>query len=148
MRPIHQFSVNDGEDLLMTCSMPSIECGTVGGGTVLSPQGSVLDVLGIRGPHPTSPGHNARRLARIIVASVMAGELSLMSALAAGHLIRAHMQHNRSTPGTPIPSRPQTPAPFASLNTTQHLIANAAQSNAPHPTRSNSEPPNSLELSV
>ena len=103
-------SINDGEDLLMTCSMPSIEVGTVGGGTVLAPQGSVLDVLGLRGAHPTSPGHNARRLARIIVAAVMAGELSLMSALAAGHLIKAHMQHNRSVPGTPIPSRPQTPA--------------------------------------
>jgi len=35
----------------------------------------------------------------------MAGELSLLSALAAGHLVRAHMVHNR----TPQPSRPQTP---------------------------------------
>jgi len=106
-------AVNDGEDLLISCSMPCIEVGTVGGGTVLSPQSSVLDILGIRGAHPTSPGHNARRLARIIAAAVVAGELSLMSALAAGHLIKAHMQHNRSTPGTPLPSRPPTPAPFA-----------------------------------
>ncbi|KAF8327732.1 hydroxymethylglutaryl-coenzyme A reductase-domain-containing protein [Cantharellus anzutake] len=109
-------AVNDGRDLLMTCSMPSIEVGTVGGGTVLAPQGAVLDVLGIRGAHPTSPGHNARRLARIIVAAVMAGELSLLSALAAGHLIKAHMQHNRSVPGTPLQSRPTTPAPFATLD--------------------------------
>ncbi|KAF8315415.1 hypothetical protein DL93DRAFT_906082 [Clavulina sp. PMI_390] len=114
---------NGGEDLLMTCSMPSIEVGTVGGGTVLAPQGAVLDMLGVRGAHPTSPGHNARRLARIIVASVMAGELSLMSALAAGHLIRAHMQHNRSTPGTPVPSRPQTPAPFAGMEATKAMLA-------------------------
>ncbi len=92
--------------------MPSIEVGTVGGGTVLAPQSAVLDMLGIRGAHPTSPGHNARQLARIISAAVMAGELSLMSALAAGHLIKAHMQHNRSIPGTPLASRPTTPSPF------------------------------------
>lgn len=72
-------------------------------------------MLGIKGAHPTSAGHNARRLARIIAAAVMAGELSLMSALAAGHLIKAHMAHNRSQPGTPLPTRPSTPAPFAQL---------------------------------
>lgn len=108
----------------MTCSMPSIEVGTVGGGTVLAPQASVLEMLGIQGAHSTSPGHNARKLARLIVAAVMAGELSLMSALAAGHLIKAHMAHNRSQPGTPnsvassvspLSTRPQTPAPFAVL---------------------------------
>lgn len=127
--------------------MPSIEVGTVGGGTVLGPQGAVLDILGIRGAHHESPGHNARRLARIIVASVMAGELSLMAALAAGHLIRAHMQHNRSMPSTPIPSRPQTPAPFATLDATRQVQMQ------PSMARQNSEPTssggaNSLELSV
>ena len=96
---------NDGEDLLMTITMPSIEVGTVGGGTILAPQGAVLEMLGIRGAHPTDPGHNAQRLARIIAAAVMAGELSLLSALAAGHLIKAHMAHNRSQPNTPASSR-------------------------------------------
>ncbi|KAF7359489.1 3-hydroxy-3-methylglutaryl coenzyme A reductase [Mycena sanguinolenta] len=100
---------NDGQDLLMTVSMPSIEVGTVGGGTVLTPQGAVLETLGLRGAHPTRPGQNAQGLARIIAAAVMAGELSLMSALAAGHLIRAHMVHNRSAPSTPAVSRPPTP---------------------------------------
>ena len=96
---------NDGEDLLMTITMPSIEVGTVGGGTILAPQGAVLEMLGIRGAHPTDPGYNAQRLARIIAAAVMAGELSLLSALAAGHLIKAHMAHNRSQPNTPASSR-------------------------------------------
>ncbi|KAJ6478566.1 hydroxymethylglutaryl-CoA reductase [Mycena vitilis] len=100
---------NDGQDLLMTVSMPSIEVGTVGGGTVLGPQGAVLEMLGLRGAHPTRPGQNSQGLARVIAASVMAGELSLMSALAAGHLIRAHMVHNRSAPPTPSVSRPATP---------------------------------------
>ncbi|CAK5272104.1 unnamed protein product, partial [Mycena citricolor] len=100
---------NDGQDLLMTVSMPSIEVGTVGGGTVLTPQGHVLEMLGLRGAHPTRPGQNAQGLARVIAAAVMAGELSLMSALAAGHLIRAHMVHNRSQPPTPAVSQPATP---------------------------------------
>ncbi|WWD21871.1 hydroxymethylglutaryl-CoA reductase (NADPH) [Kwoniella shandongensis] len=92
---------NDGADLLISCSMPSIEVGTVGGGTILSPQRAMLDMLGVAGAHQASPGANAQRLARIICAAVMAGELSLMSALAAGHLIQAHMKHNRSAPVTP-----------------------------------------------
>lgn len=71
--------------------MPSIEVGTIGGGTVLEPQSAMLDLLGVRGAHPTNPGDNARKLARIIAASVLAGELSLCSALAAGHLVKAHM---------------------------------------------------------
>ncbi|KAG8216444.1 hydroxymethylglutaryl-coenzyme A reductase-domain-containing protein [Butyriboletus roseoflavus] len=101
---------NDGEDLLMTVSMPCIEVGTVGGGTVLGPQGAVLEMLGIKGAHPMTPGMNAQRLARIIAASVMAGELSLLSALAAGHLVRAHLVHNRSQANTPNSSRPVTPS--------------------------------------
>jgi len=101
--------INDGDDLLMTVTMPSIEVGTIGGGTVLAPQGAVLEMLGLKGSHPTTPGQNAQRLARVIAASVMAGELSLLSALAAGHLVRAHLVHNRSQANTPNSSRPVTP---------------------------------------
>lgn len=77
--------------------MPSIEVGTIGGGTILEAQSAMLDLLGVRGAHPTNPGDNAKRLAQIVAAGVLAGELSLCSALAAGHLVRAHMAHNRST---------------------------------------------------
>ncbi|KAH7910359.1 hydroxymethylglutaryl-coenzyme A reductase-domain-containing protein [Hygrophoropsis aurantiaca] len=105
---------NDGEDLLMTVSMPSIEVGTIGGGTILAPQGAILEMLGLKGAHATNPGHNSQRLARIIAAAVMAGELSLLSALAAGHLVRAHLVHNRSQANTPNSSRPVTPAVIAS----------------------------------
>ncbi|RDB27504.1 3-hydroxy-3-methylglutaryl-coenzyme A reductase [Hypsizygus marmoreus] len=96
---------NGGADLLVTITMPSIEVGTVGGGTILAPQQAVLEFLGIKGAHMTEPGANAQRLARIIASSVMAGELSLMSALAEGHLVRAHMVHNRSVPNTPASGR-------------------------------------------
>jgi hydroxymethylglutaryl-CoA reductase (NADPH) len=87
--------------------MPSIEVGTLGGGTILEPQAAMLDMLGVRGSHPTNPGDNARKLARIVCAGVLAGELSLCSALAAGHLVQSHMAHNRSAP----PTRSTTPAP-------------------------------------
>lgn len=75
--------------------MPSIEVGTIGGGTVLPPQASCLEMLGLRGSNRENPGQNADGLARVVCGTVMAGELSLMSALAAGHLVKSHLKHNR-----------------------------------------------------
>jgi len=115
---------NNGEDLLMTVSMPSIEVGTVGGGTVLAPQQAVLEMLGLKGAHPTRPGQNSQGLARLIAASVMAGELSLLSALAAGHLVRAHLVHNRSQTNTPATSRPVTPGPVSASVTWPKQLKN------------------------
>ncbi|CAO3615445.1 unnamed protein product [Cunninghamella blakesleeana] len=102
-------AVNGGKDLHISCTMPSIEVGTIGGGTILPPQQAMLDLLGVRGPHPTEPGKNAQRLARIICAAVMAGELSLCAALAAGHLVKAHMAHNRNTTNAPTITPSATP---------------------------------------
>ncbi|KAI0341378.1 hypothetical protein BDW22DRAFT_1408044 [Trametopsis cervina] len=119
---------NGGEDLLMTVSMPCIEVGTVGGGTILPPQAAVLEMLGVKGAHPTNPGQNAQQLARIIAAAVMAGELSLISALAAGHLVRAHLAHNRSQQNTPTASRPVTPGPFGPPSPMSQLFPTAAKS--------------------
>jgi hydroxymethylglutaryl-CoA reductase (NADPH) len=103
--------------------MPCIEVGTLGGGTVLEPQAAMLDLLGVRGPHPSSPGENARNLARIIAAAVLAGELSLCSALAAGHLVKAHMAHNRSAAPSAapsaVPTRSPTPVGLAMTSTVE-----------------------------
>ena len=38
--------------------------GTVGGGTVLPAQSACLEMLGVKGPHPSLPGENASQLAR------------------------------------------------------------------------------------
>lgn len=100
-------------NLQISVSMPSIEVGTLGGGTILEPQSAMLDLLGVRGSHPTNPGDNARKLARVIAAAVLAGELSLCSALAAGHLVQSHMAHNRSAPAT----RANTPGPASGAQT-------------------------------
>ncbi|XP_059609928.1 3-hydroxy-3-methylglutaryl-coenzyme A reductase [Phlebotomus argentipes] len=85
-----------GEDLYVTCTMPSLEVGTIGGGTVLPAQSACLEMLGVRGAHATHPAENAKQLARIICATVMAGEISLMSALVNSDLVKSHMRHNRS----------------------------------------------------
>ncbi|CAG2179138.1 unnamed protein product, partial [Oppiella nova] len=84
-----------GNDLHISCTMPSIEVGTIGGGTVLQPQGACLELLGVRGASDIA-GSNASELAAIVCATVLAGELSIMSALSTGHLVRSHMKHNRS----------------------------------------------------
>ncbi|KAK2578954.1 hypothetical protein KPH14_011158 [Odynerus spinipes] len=87
----------DGTDLYVSCTMPSIEIGTVGGGTGLPAQGACLAMLGVKGANVEEPGENASRLARIVCATVLAGELSLMAALTAGHLVKSHLRHNRSS---------------------------------------------------
>jgi hydroxymethylglutaryl-CoA reductase (NADPH) len=85
-----------GQDLYISCTMPSIEVGTIGGGTILSSQAACLKMLGLNGPNLSQPGQNARTLASIVCATVLAGELSLMAALAGGHLVTSHLKYNRS----------------------------------------------------
>lgn len=87
----------NNDDLYMTCTMPSLEVGTVGGGTGLPGQGACLDMLGVRGANQVHPGENAKKLAQIVCATVMAGELSLMAALVNSDLVKSHMRHNRSS---------------------------------------------------
>ncbi|GMJ00517.1 3-HYDROXY-3-METHYLGLUTARYL COA REDUCTASE 1, hydroxy methylglutaryl CoA reductase 1 [Hibiscus trionum] len=89
-------AVNDGKDLHVSVTMPSIEVGTVGGGTQLASQSACLNLLGVKGASKESPGENSRTLATIVAGAVLAGELSLMSALAAGQLVKSHMKYNRS----------------------------------------------------
>uniref|UniRef100_J3MUD1 hydroxymethylglutaryl-CoA reductase (NADPH) n=2 Tax=Oryza brachyantha TaxID=4533 RepID=J3MUD1_ORYBR len=90
-------AVNDGNDLHISVTMPSIEVGTVGGGTQLASQAACLDLLGVKGANRDSPGSNARLLATVVAGGVLAGELSLLSALAAGQLVKSHMKYNRSS---------------------------------------------------
>ena len=84
----------DEGDLWMSCTMPSIEVGTVGGGTSLEAQAACLEALGCKGGGSV-PGENSCKLAQVVAAATMAGELSLLSALAANTLVQAHMTHNR-----------------------------------------------------
>lgn len=90
-------ATNNGKDLHVSVSLPCIEVGTVGGGTFLAPQAANLNLLGVKGANREVPGANAQQLARIVAGSVLAGELSLMSALAAGQLVKSHLKYNRSS---------------------------------------------------
>nr|QYV43153.1 HMGR1 [Colaphellus bowringi] len=87
---------DDGDDLYVSCTMPSIEIGTIGGGTVLPAQSACLKMLHVDGPNQDSPGANAKQLARVVCGAVLAGEVSLMAALASGHLVKSHLRYNRS----------------------------------------------------
>ncbi len=75
-------------------TLPSLPVGTVGGGTSVETQQECLKILGVAGSG-TPPGTNAKKLAEIIGSAVLAGELSLLGALAAQHLARAHQQLGR-----------------------------------------------------
>ena len=88
--------VNNGQDLLVSVTMPSVEVGTVGGGTSLPAQKACLEMLGIAGAERDNPGLNSEILARICATTVLAGEISLMSALASDHLVSAHMKLGRN----------------------------------------------------
>ncbi|MFQ6085285.1 MAG: hydroxymethylglutaryl-CoA reductase (NADPH) [Candidatus Bathyarchaeia archaeon] len=86
--------VVDG-DLYVTVTLPSLEVGTVGGGTRLPTQREALQILGCQGGGEP-PGRNAKKFAEVVSCAVLAGELSLLSALAAGHLVRAHVELGRA----------------------------------------------------
>ncbi|GAB6285994.1 MAG: hydroxymethylglutaryl-CoA reductase (NADPH) [Methanoregula sp.] len=75
-------------------TLPSLPVGTVGGGTGVGTQQECLKMLGVAGGGDP-PGANARKLAEIIATGVLAGELSLVGALAAQHLARAHKELGR-----------------------------------------------------
>ena len=91
-------AVDDGKgdhDLRISCTMPSVETGTVGGGTGLAAQAACLRMLGVEGASNEAAGQNAQQLARIVCATVLCGELSLLCALSSNHLISAHLALNR-----------------------------------------------------
>lgn len=94
--------------LLITCTMPCIEVATCGGGTVLDAQRACLNLMNLGasngGTDDASYGCNARNLSRIVCATVLASELSLLSALSSGHLVQSHMKHNRLSRESPHPT--------------------------------------------
>ncbi|WP_406656955.1 hydroxymethylglutaryl-CoA reductase (NADPH) [Methanolobus sp. ZRKC2] len=81
-------------DLYCSVTLPALPVGTVGGGTALGPQTDCLNLLGVKGSG-TPPGTNSRKFAEIVASAVLAGEISLVGAQAAGHLARAHAELGR-----------------------------------------------------
>ncbi|MDD4256010.1 MAG: 3-hydroxy-3-methylglutaryl-CoA reductase, partial [Methanofollis sp.] len=75
-------------------TLPAVQVGTVGGGTGIDTQAACLNLLGVRGGGEPE-GTHAKAFAEIVGGGVLAGELSLLGALAANHLARAHKQLGR-----------------------------------------------------
>src|SRR5262249_38321816 len=81
---VTRFELREDEALYASVTLPNIIVGTVGGGTGLPTQQAALSILGLSG------AGKARALAEVCAALCLAGELSIIGALAAGHFTRAH----------------------------------------------------------
>jgi hydroxymethylglutaryl-CoA reductase (NADPH) len=79
--------------------MPDVPLGVVGGGTALETQREALSLLGAEAV-PDSPGTGCLRLAEILGATVLAGEISLMAAFTSGDLAAAHERLGRGNGST------------------------------------------------
>ena len=80
---------NRNGDLYFSVNLPDLPVATVGGGTSLEVAHEGLEILGVAG------SNKACEFAEIVASTVLAGELSLVGALAAGHLARAHQELGR-----------------------------------------------------
>ena len=81
--------VNDG-DLLFQIYIPSLQLGTVGGGTWLPSQQEAMQILGVSGTG------KVKKFTQLVLAAVLAGEISLIASQAEGSLARAHRKHGRN----------------------------------------------------
>lgn len=87
---ITRFQVNTDGSLYVAVTLPNLIVGTVGGGTALPSQRACLDLLGLGGT-----GHSGA-FAEVCGALVLAGEISLIAALACGQFTRAHQKLARA----------------------------------------------------
>jgi len=94
---VTRFEVTDTGGLYATVTLPGIMVGTVGGGTGLPTQKACLQLMGLAG------AGKARALAEVCAGLLLAGELSIIGALSAGHFARAHrkLARGRNKSGTP-----------------------------------------------
>lgn len=88
---VTRFEVCDDGALYAAVTLPSLMVGTVGGGTALPTQRACLDLLGLAGDGKSGA------LAEVAGALILAGELSIIGAMAAGHFARAHERRARKT---------------------------------------------------
>ena len=87
---INFLDLTDEGDLYYSITLPSVICATYGGGTNLPTQRECLQMLGCHGQG------KAKKLAEIIGATVLAGDLSLASAIMADEFVDAHETYGRN----------------------------------------------------
>lgn len=76
-------------DLYFSVNMPDLPIATIGGGTRLETANEGLAIIDCAG------SGKVNKFAEIVISTVLAGELSLVGALAAGHLAKAHQELGR-----------------------------------------------------
>ena len=76
-------------DLYFAVTLPDVPLATIGGGTRLETARECLEIMDVYGSGKVS------KFAEIVAGTVLAGELSLIGALSAGHLARAHKELGR-----------------------------------------------------
>lgn len=91
---VTRFEVRPDGALYASVTLPNLMVGTVGGGTALPGQRACLELMGLYGA-----GH-ARSLAEVCAGAALAGELSIIGALAAGEFTRAHRKLARGAQPT------------------------------------------------
>lgn len=85
-------------DLYVSLTLPSMVCGAVGGGMWLPQYQETLSIMGCGMDalkKLKQPGQLAIKFAEIACSAALAGEVSLIGALAAGHLAKAHERLGR-----------------------------------------------------
>lgn len=80
------------ENLYVSVFLSDLVVGTIGGGTGLETQKEALNILGVFGGNN---GKNSQKLAEIIGAAVLAGEISLIASLSVNSLACAHQKLGR-----------------------------------------------------
>lgn len=89
---ITDYELTPEGDLYASVTLPSLTVATVGGGTGLGTSRECLSMVGCVGA-----GH-ARKLAEIVAASLLAGELSMAGAIGSGEFVDAHETYGRNRP--------------------------------------------------
>jgi len=86
---ITRFDIQENGDFYISVTLPNLIVGTVGGGTNLPTQSECLSLMDCLGTN------KARKFAEIVAGSLLAGELSISAAIAAGHFTEAHKVYGR-----------------------------------------------------
>jgi len=87
-----RFEVSPNGDLFAGLVCPSLTLATVGGGVAHATSQECLNILGCVG------AGKVKKLAEIVAASLLAGELSFGAAIASGEFTQAHEQYGRNRP--------------------------------------------------
>lgn len=86
---ITRMEINEEGDLYCSVTMPNLIVGSVGGGTSLATQKECLQLMGCYG------AGNGKKIAEISAALCLAGEISIIAAMSAGHFASAHKNLGR-----------------------------------------------------